>query len=244
MPAVTKTVLNVSALAFVAGSMVLAASASADTTVIPNMTLGINGSQYNPAEYGDAWGNPNGTFSFIGQKSNPGYKVAWSMTVNPDPFVIANLVVTNNSAVTQTFSLLVSLPVGAILPTSVMGGSITGTLTDLNGNGASLTSVAGDSVYHALIDNNTVETLMDDPFSVSAGAFESAVVGPASFGDPIPSAPGPGVNNSIGILITFNLSAGDSASFTSIFVVQVPGPGGLALLAVAGAIGGRRRRRS
>jgi MYXO-CTERM domain-containing protein len=249
MPAVNKKNLTSTAIAFIAGSFLAVSAASADTTQIPDLFFDVSSSggpamSFNAANYGNNWANGNGTFTFTGQQSNQGFDLGWSVIANPDPFVIANIVVTNNTLSTQTFSITVNLPVGAIVPSSLIGGSITGTVTDLNGDGATVASVAGSSIYSALIDGNTVATLMDDPFSVSAGSFGSAVVGPQSFGDPIPSMVGPAVNNTIGITLEFTLSAGDAASFTSIFVAEVPGPGGLALLAVAGVVGGRRRRRA
>jgi hypothetical protein len=252
MPAGIKQFMSVSAIAFIAVST-LSSSANADTNVIPNMTMSITTDQgssvFNPAEYGNAWGNPNGTFSFLGSKGQQGnYGLGWSMLVNPDPFVIANFVVTNNSAFDQTFTITVTLPTNSGGLNSFIGGSVTGSVTDLNGNGATLSSPAAGSIYGAIIDNNVVETLLDDPFSVSTGAFQSNTVGPASFGDPIPNQPYlPLVTTNIGITLSFVLSAGDSASFTSIFVVEyavIPGPAGLAMLGLAGLFAGARRRRA
>lgn len=252
MPAGIKQFMSVSAIAFIAVAT-LSSSANADTNVIPNMTMSITTDQgssiFNPADYGSAWGNPNGTFSFLGSKGQAGnYGLGWSMLVNPDPFVIANFVVTNNSAFDQTFSITVTLPTNSGNLNSFIGGSVTGSVTDLNGDGATLSSPAAGSIYSAIIDNNVVETLLDDPFSVSTGAFQSNTVGPADFGSPIPSQPYlPLVTTNIGITLTFTLSAGDSASFTSIFVVEyavIPGPAGLAMLGVAGLFAGSRRRRA
>jgi hypothetical protein len=68
-----------------------------------------------------------------------------------------------------------------------------------------------------------------------------------SFGNPIPSLAGPSALASIGIDLEFTLTPGDSASFTSIFVVvpvPVPEPGTFSLvsLGILGiAAGGRRR---
>lgn len=247
MPAVNKKSMTAIATAFVAG-LVLTSAATADTTVIPDLFFDVqssngSGMSFNAANYG-AFANGNGTFNFTGSQASQGWDLGWSVVANPDPFVIANLVVTNNTLVTTTFTITVNMPVGAILPSSLIGGSVTGTVTDLNGDGATVASVAGTSIYQGLIDDNTVATLLDDPFSQSAGAWGSATIGPASFGNPIPSQAGPAVNGSIGITLTFTLSAGDAASFTSIFVAEVPAPAGLALLAVAGVVGSGRRRRA
>jgi hypothetical protein len=78
--------------------------------------------------------------------------------------------------------------------------------------------------------------------SASAGSFLSQTIGPDSFGSPIPSLPYGAVSQNIAIRLAFTLTAGDSASFTSLFVV-VPAPGAMAVAAL-GLIAGRGRRRS
>ena len=251
MPAVLNKRMTTSVIAFAAVALLGTSAATADTTETPNVTFSVAagandaGLSFNAGDYGSSWSNPNGTFGFNGANSGGNWDMGWSLIVNPDPFVIANLVVTNNSDVAEMFTITVNMPINAIMPSSLIGGSITGTVTDLNGDGAMLSSVGGTSIYQGLIDGGTVATLLDDPFSVSVNdAFGSEVVGPASFGDPIPSMPGPGVTDSIGITLTFMLSAGDSASFTSIFVAEVPGPAGLALFGVAGFVTRRGRRRA
>ena len=187
--------------------------------------------------------NGDETFDFSASESNEFATIDINGTMKEDPFVIANLVVTNNSAFVETFTLTVNLPINPTLPNGVvMGGSVTGTLTSLTNDGATLAAPDQGSIFTALIDGNPVATLLDSPFSQSVGAFQSGVIGPASFGDPIPSMPGPPVLDSIGITLSFTLTPGDSASFTSIFVVEVPGPGALAVFGFAGLFARRRRR--
>ena len=86
--------------------------------------------------------------------------------------------------------------------------------------------------------------LLKDPFQASAGGpLQSGPVGPADFGVPVWVASTQAVDTSIGIRLSFDLTPGDSASFTAIFEVQpIPGPGALPLL-VFGLLRGRRRRR-
>jgi uncharacterized protein (TIGR03382 family) len=249
MPAGINSIKSMTAAAFVGATLLAVTGATADTSEIPNLTMSVQSNSgtmaFNPADFGSAWKNANNTFGFSGLNSVANdFSVGWSLLVNPDPFVIANLVVTNNTLVTQTFSLTVSAPTGPIA-NACIGGSISGSVTDNNGDGATLETAPGTALYQALIDGGTAATLLDDPFSVTTGSFLTAIVGPASFGDPIPSQPYlPGVAASIGITITFTLSAGDSAGFTSIFVVEecIPAPAALALFGVAGLVGSRRRR--
>jgi hypothetical protein len=256
MSEVYKSILRASATVFTVAAVVgLTPAASADTDVIPALSIDWQAGSFQTSflaqDKGIAVNNKNGTFSYFGSTKNtpgqPKWNLGWSMTVNPDPFVIANIVVTNNSALTQTFTLTVTLPIGAIVPASLTGGSVTGTVTDLNGDGATVsTTAAGDPIYMSKIDGGDYIPLLLGGSSASAGSFLSNVIGPASFGGPvIPSLLGPAVNATIGITLKFDLTAGDSASFTSIFVVEpIPGPAGLALIGVAGLVGVGRRRRS
>jgi hypothetical protein len=253
MSAVSNRIFGVAIASVVAASVFVAPAANASG--LPNLSLSLSSNTgttaFDPAAYGNAWANPNQTFSYTGQHSQSGqWNLGWSMLLGPEKeemFIVANFVVTNNSLVTQTFNLSLTNIFAVNFPGLMdvsMGGSVTGSLTDLNGNGATLGSPVNGSLYTAFIDGNAVATLLDDPFSVSAGVFESAVVGPASFGDPIPSDPAPNALTSIGIDLEFTLSAGDAASFTSIFVISgmlIPGPGAIAFFALAGFAGRRRR---
>ena len=251
MPAGINSIKFISA-AFTGATLLTVSAATADTTEIPNLTMSLTSNNgtvtFNPADHGSAWQNANNTFGYSGTNSVANsFGLGWSLLVNPDPFVIANLVVTNNTLVTQTYSLTVSLPT-QLLSNACIGGSISGSVTDLNGNGATLAAPGnGGSVYTALIDGAPVQQLLVDPFSVTTGNWLTSTVGPAAFGDnpAIPSLPyNAGVTQSIGITISFTLTAGDAAAFTSIFVVEecIPAPAALALFGVAGLVGSRRRR--
>ena len=161
-------------------------------------------------------------------------------------FVTANIVVTNNDISTQNFTLLMSLPV-APFGNAEERGSIVGTVTDLTLDGAIVAAPTGSQIYSPRIDgvDEAVGYLMGDPFSESAGPLGSNTVGPQDFGIPnfVP-ADQPDVDTNIAIFLNFDLSAGDSASFTAIFEVRpIPGAGGLPLLAALGLLAGRRRRR-
>jgi uncharacterized membrane protein len=158
---------------------------------------------------------------------------SWSFTLDADPVISGTTVVTNNTAGVQQFTLIFNLPVAAIPGATLIGGSIQGGVTDNTGDGATLSTVLGSSFYTALIDGAPVQTLYNHLSTATAGAFLSGNLPNLAFGTPIPSAPGPAVNTSIGIRLDFTLTPGDSASFTSNFVVVVPEPA-TALLMVMG----------
>lgn len=178
-----------------------------------------------------------------------------SLFLDPDPSVLAITAVTNTSAVTQTFVINVTLPIApAFGAPSLIQGSVSGSLTDTSsatGFGtigfASLAAVTGGSVYTGLIDGTSVRTLLDDPFSIAVLVNNgSSVIGPADFGIPVRESIATATTTDIGIELRFQLSAGDSASFTSVFdVIPIPEPNtaglvglGLLLLTV------RRHRRA
>jgi hypothetical protein len=171
----------------------------------------------------------------------------WNMTFDPDPVVTGITSVTNVGLVVQQFTLTFTLPVAPVLPSSLMGGSIQGGVTDntLNSSNAVLSTVLGSSFYTALIDGVSVQTLYNHTSTVTA-PFDggSANLAAASFGLPGVTLPGPAANASIGIRLDFTLTPGDSASFTSnFFVIPVPEPGtGLLLAFGLGALALRRRR--
>ena len=160
-------------------------------------------------------------------------------------FVTANIVVTNNDPLNiQNFSLLMTLPVKGILNPEERG-SVVGTVTDITFDDATVFAPAGSQIYTPRIDgiDEAPGFLLQDPFSASAGGpLQSAPVGPADFGIPAWVPATQAVDANIGIFLSFDLTPGDSASFTAIYEVQpIPGPAALPLLALGLLI--RRRRR-
>ena len=168
------------------------------------------------------WSGWNYTGTLVGLD----WELMWNCVFNANSggggaFITANIVVTNNDAVNQNFSLLMTLPTG-FLGQLVERGSIVGTVTDLTFDDATVFAPTGGRIYTPIIDgaNEVPGYLMIDPFSESAGGpLFSNTVGPADFGVPAPVDASQIVDDSIGILIDFDLTAGDSASFTSIFQV-------------------------
>jgi len=165
------------------------------------------------------------------------------VTVKEDPYIDGVFAVTNNSLTnTQTYTVLFTLPISpAITPSSLSGASVIGNLT-VNGDGGTLGHSAGAPMFTAFLDGVPYDTLLPSDSSVTL-AFGSGSTGADSFGLPGLTQPGPAVSTSIGIQLTFTLTPGDSASFTSRFeVVPVPEPvtalmlgGGLVGLAAFGS---------
>lgn len=174
---------------------------------------------------------------------------SWNMTLDQDPYVNAIVALTNNTLVTQTYVISVLLPVFPVLPSSLIGGSIQGGITsDATAGTLASNAVSANAIYTASIDGTTAATLLPHSSSVSSGPFLSAsFLSPPntlSFGTPIPSQPGPAVASTIGLTLEFTLTPGDSASFTSVFVVEpVPEPGtfGLVSIGIVGIAALRRR---
>lgn len=226
---------------------VASSAANADTTVLPDVQINlyVDGDlyQYDPSTQ-QAWGNSNGTFGFFGSASanvaDSGHQMSWDMLVNPDPFIIANIVYTNISSSTQNVTLEFVLPIGMSMSSSLIGGSVSGSLTDVNGDGANFSAIDGGSAYQARADGSTAAGMLTGA-NVNAGPFGSSLIGPESFGTPIPSLPYGAINFDMAIRYEFSLTAGDSVSLAGSFVA-VPAPGAVALLGIAGLVGRRRRR--
>ncbi len=163
---------------------------------------------------------------------------------NVDPVISADFSVHNVSAVTQSYSFTFSLPVSAIPGSTLTGGSVGVTVTDTNGDGATVGVSGAGLLYDAQIDGVSYQTLSVLP--LSSGSFLSNTAG-ATFGSPIPSQAGPSVAGNIGIKFDFTLTPDDRVGITAVFVVvdesNVPEPASLALLA-SGALALVYRRRA
>jgi hypothetical protein len=207
---------------------------------------------YDPADFGEVIEYADGRRQYIGTRigtdafGQPAWELDWDCMVDPDPFVDAAIQVTNISGVDATFSLLMVLPIIPTGPMTEMNGSAALTLTNNGFESAFMRPEAGDSIYSAYIDFVSVAdvpqaTLFGGAYELSAGAF-TTVDDDDDFGNPSPLS-GPPAGSNIAIRLTFELSAGDSASISSLFnIVAVPAPAGLAVLGLIGLAATRRRR--
>jgi hypothetical protein len=151
----------------------------------------------------------------------------------------------NSSNATRSYSFYQYAPLAGGSAASIMSGSVSATVTDMNGNGATLGAVNGLAMYTATVNEIAVRTLWQ-PFSAfNVGQFLSQSTTPGVFANEVMPGGATASDALLGIALRFTLSAGDMVSFASTFTVtNVPAPGALALLAVSGAAGaGRRRRR-
>lgn len=207
---------------------------------------------YDPLIYGIVEDNLDGTFTYIGGWDDtiftggldPIYwSLSWIVTVDTDPFVDASLTVFNASGLDQSFSLLMTLAVAPSIPAGAgMSGSVTGNVTDLFGDGATLSAPASGSVYKAFVDGtvtptDVVASLHDDPFAHTFTGGTTSIPS-AAFSDPL----SPAVTAEIGVEVAFTLTSLDQADITGVFNI-VPGPASLGLMAVYGLVIRKRRRR-
>ena len=171
------------------------------------------------------------------------FSIAWTLDLDPDPFVSAFFTVQNLTGNLQPFTITTSLPTIGLGGPTTMFGSTTGTVGDGDfvqdqfGNGATVRTLIGAPYYEALVDGVGVRSLYPDFQQNSA---------PLGIVNAIPAInftgeAGPALISNIGIRNRFELTPGDNASFTSTFNI-IPTPGAVGLLGVAGLAATRRRR--
>ncbi|HEX9628369.1 MAG TPA: VPLPA-CTERM sorting domain-containing protein [Acidiferrobacterales bacterium] len=207
--------------------------------------------------------NPDGSFDATGSRTESGlWAYSWDITAKTDPFITANLMLTNLSASTQTFTLLATLSTSPAFSPAFYGGSVSAVASDANRDGAlSFGNSAG--IYSGRIDGTAVLNLLafsssigcsitsppTPPCTLDAGQHMSGLGGDAFTPDGSLSYAA-GVSSNISMQLQFSLSAGDSVTFGSLFnVMPVPVPAAAWLLisGIAGLMGAgvvRRRPRS
>lgn len=160
----------------------------------------------------------------------------------PVSSVTSNFTITNSFGVANPFTVLTTVPITIPFPGTLMRGSHSGSVIDnsANLNGAAVAALPGGSLYEALLDGATVQTLRNDPFSQVAAGGSTASIATTNFGVPA-FVPGPAAAVSLGIRNSFVLTADDSVTSSSTFIIT-PAPGAVALGGLAGLVGIRRRR--
>jgi hypothetical protein len=154
-------------------------------------------------------------------------------------WLVNNSIVTNLTASTQTYQFYAEEAFTLGTAQSLVQGSVTVTLLDRGepADGASFDTVA-TPVYKAFIDGNEVDTLLDDPYTLSTTPPGRVASVNQFFGTSVSSGGdmwdiyGAGVVSNIAIQIEFSLSPGDSATVLSRFEV-IPEPASLILIGLS-----------
>ena len=167
----------------------------------------------------------------------------WDSSVKEDPWITNNFTVSNNTGATKTYTISVSSPIPAFNADTISQSTIQLRLLDSNSTGgATTTSQPGIDVYQGIVNGTTELALLTDPFSLTcANPVDCTLNGTATAGV-VSQAFGPVVATNIGLTISFELTAGDSASVLSRFeIVPEPATGMLVGLGVLGLAALRRR---
>lgn len=148
--------------------------------------------------------------------------------------------ISNTTQSEVTYFITLSLPTAVTSAMSgLFNGSISGTL--VTGGAGYLRTVGDTSLWTASSGGMTVKTLFDAPVNVNRGSAGATSLGSQSF----TATSSPMFGDNLATILSFKLSAGATASFTTSFSgigTPVPAPGAVALLGCAGLALRRRRR--
>ncbi|MCA9284782.1 MAG: hypothetical protein KDA22_06190 [Phycisphaerales bacterium] len=215
--------LESAAMLMCASALALGARDPGMTVPVLNMTVTVGGCPIDLCSdtCGTLEPQPDGSFRYAGRYEPEGLPAtSWDIRFDPDPFVFGQIVVSNAAAGPADFVVVVSVPVQFREPPSAMdyGGNVIGLLTDGNDDGAWVAAPSDGPLFTALVDGAEAFTLLDAGYEATAPPFGTATVGPAGFGDPIPSTPGPLANSTLAIQLRFVLSPGDTVAINGVFV--------------------------
>jgi len=167
--------------------------------------------------------NANGMVWFNKTVIDGPLTVTWNYNVNPSA---ANAALYNgativknvaSSAITTKVTFQFDL-CPTILANSKFGGT-TNVKLQANANGGQITCGTGPSLTGVLVDGEPVFTYYWCPFTMTSSGAGTAQTS-STFGQPIPSAPGPASVSSIGHFADFTLTDGDTATFTAYSAVN------------------------
>lgn len=241
------TAIRIAGLGFAAAACAFASAATDTAPMLSfNMTIGQTS-----ASWTDAAGTiktPDSTiWNYAGKAWTGNGSLAYIMQADPDPILGFDFSFYNDTGATQTFNVLVTLPVTPWAMGTLMGASIGASVTDTSGNGSAMMSSSGATpVFRAYTDYvpaaAAAMSLFDSPFALPVGIAGGTSIDSDMAGLPL-GLPGPmSVTTNIAIELNFDLTAGDRASFTGAFIVEyVPTPAGALAFLGLGFLGRRRR---
>jgi hypothetical protein len=211
---------------------------------VPQATISVGGNTVSNGGLTFSYDPTTDMGSISGNLSGSGWQVSLSVTTQPDPFVLYSLTTDNTTGAPLPFSFTLITPV-LLGPYDSLSNQFNGTMTDLTGNGVSLTGI----MQLALLDNNGVPAVQLGTFSCVHGASTPFSVyncpsGPG-FG-PLSAQVANQTYTSLGAHLAFTLSPNAADSFSGrVDLGTVPEPAiplllgsGLVSLALV------RRRRS
>lgn len=160
-------------------------------------------------------------------------------TYDEDPFVTGGLTAYNPSGSTQTYTFIFTSPVSpAITPTSLYGGSMSGSITAGMSAPATVATVTNTPLYQGMIDGTPVLAIYTDPTSWTVPTpFASGQIPGVTV--PITNV-GPQVLNNISMQFKFTLTPDDTTTMNGIFEV-IPEPATLVLLGIGSLLLRKRR---
>lgn len=177
------------------------------------------------------------------------WSVGYEIEADPDPYLYATFTLTNFTDSPMDFTVDANLPVDPqIIGGFLAGGSVSGTLLDLNSGdsiGASLASITGTPIYTARIDGVNFQTLLNDQQLFVSADGETSAFGPATFGAPVPSLASSGdILSDMEIEINATVGPHSIVVIVATFETQVPEPASLGLVTIGlGIVALRRKRR-
>lgn len=157
----------------------------------------------------------------------------FNMAFNTDPYVAGGFAFTNGTLSTQTYTIIFQSPVIPIVPSTLYGGSMSGSFT-ADPTAATVTTTLNTPLYLGMIDGIPVLPIYNAPSSWSAAAYKSGSI--AAVNMLPPTLIGPAANTDIAIQFKFTLTPGDTATMNGAFEVIVPEPATMILLGIGGLI--------
>jgi len=170
-----------------------------------------------------------------------------SLTFEADPVISLNFNAVAGAVATTFRVTSAILPVGILNPVARAQAGIT--ITDLDGNGATVAGLYGGGLTYRSACNVLGGPVLTPGLifaDLLPGFGPTPAFGGLTMSDEFPPAPffAPvaGFITNMQSEFWVNVSANDSIGATSVFVKQIPAPGAAGLMAVAGLVGLRRRR--